>query len=82
MIKNQDKYTNLFAKNIKNIIEGTLRVDESFNKIGLEMKKDIQKSIIDWDTPKNKDSTVRVKGFNDPLIHTRLMLGLIKYKLI
>jgi hypothetical protein len=39
------------------------------------------KSIIKaWDAPPNAPSTVRAKGFNDPLIETQYMLRHVTYK--
>lgn len=79
--RNQDKYVSFFAQRIRFIIDKSVSVDKVFDDTGKLLKKDIQKTIIDWESPKNKDSTVKIKGFNDPLIHHKVMLGLINYKI-
>ncbi|ATJ91544.1 hypothetical protein HK16_05810 [Acetobacter senegalensis] len=42
--------------------------------VGQKMVEDIQGSIIDFSDPPNSPSTVRKKGYNNPLLHTRVML--------
>lgn len=46
----------------------------SLGRVAMLMVSDIQKSIIDWSDPPNAPSTIRKKGYNNPLEHTRTML--------
>jgi hypothetical protein len=48
--------------------------------IGMAMQAEVKQAIIDMDTPPNAPSTIRAKGFDDPLIHTRRMLNSVEYK--
>lgn len=60
------------------------RTPLSFSKVLKEVGEN-QKKLIQWiilrkSSPANKESTVRQKGFNDPLIHTYKLHDNIKWK--
>lgn len=42
--------------------------------VGQQMVSDIQASIVGFSSPPNAPSTIRQKGYNNPLLHTRHML--------
>lgn len=50
------------------------------NRIGKAMQASIKKSIVDWKVPPNSDVTVKIKGFNDPLVDTGHMRDSVMYK--
>lgn len=79
------KYQKTFLKEsiqrIKTILQGSLSVDSYLNQSGKFWQDSIKYSIAEFSTPANKPSTVKRKGFNDPLIHTGLMLATVKYKI-
>jgi hypothetical protein len=47
---------------------------KALSALGLSMADDITASIQRWTTPPNAPYTVRRKGFNKPLIHTRVLV--------
>lgn len=79
--KYQDSYTNLFAKKIKFLIEGSITQNQALTDLGKQMARDLENSIITWSDPPNAKSTVQKKGFNDPLIEHKIMLSLINFKI-
>lgn len=48
--------------------------------VGKLVKMQVQRNIRAWSAPPNAASTVRKKGFNNPLIETRYMHNNVKYK--
>ena len=49
------------------------------NRIGEAMQASIKKSIVDWKVPPNSAVTVKLKGFNDPLVDTGHMRDSIMF---
>lgn len=41
--------------------------------MGVKVAEDLQSSITGWQDPPNAKSTIRIKGFNKPLVHTNHM---------
>ena len=50
------------------------------NKKGEQLKKAVQASIRNWSSPPNAASTIRNKGFNNPLIHTSEMVNAVDFR--
>lgn len=48
--------------------------------MGVKIVEELQQSIIGWQDPPNAKSTVAIKGFNKPLIHTSHMLNSVDYE--
>lgn len=40
----------------------------ALNATGVKMAEDFQQAIVNWSEPPNAESTIRQKGFNNPLI--------------
>lgn len=65
---------------------GRLAVANNYNfervlaLMGEGIKDQLTKSIIDFDTPPNAKSTIRKKGFNNPLIETGQMQRAVGYE--
>lgn len=79
--KYQESFLKESIQRIKSILQGSLSVDSYLNISGKFWQDKIKYSIAEFSTPTNKPSTVKQKGFNDPLIHTGLMLATVKYKI-
>ena len=56
-------------------------VNKFLKSVGKAHKAILKKTVIEWATPANADSTEKRKGFNDPLIHTKKLLKSIDYKI-
>lgn len=41
--------------------------------MGMKIAEQLQQSIVEWKDPPNAPSTIRIKGFNKPLIHHGIM---------
>jgi hypothetical protein len=80
--KNHTHYLRLSAHSIRMMNHGGLSPVGVVERSAHKVMEDIQKSIIDWSSPPNAASTIRIKGKNDPLVNTGLMWVLVKYKLI
>ena len=61
---------------------GLLTWKQLHDKLGAEIRDRMKQAIIEFDDPPNKPYTVMLKGFNDPLIETRLMLNSVKNRTI
>lgn len=48
--------------------------------VGLQMEEDIRQSIRDTNSPPNAPSTIRRKGFDDPLVASGLMIDSVASK--
>jgi hypothetical protein len=48
--------------------------------VGKAHKEILKETVIKWSEPSNAPSTIKRKGFNDPLIHTKKLLKSIDYK--
>lgn len=48
--------------------------------MGEKIGEDLQSSITGWQDPPNAESTVRMKGFNKPLVHTNHMHNSVGYE--
>lgn len=56
-------------------------LDRALEILGAEMAKDIKQAILDKERPRNRPSTVRKKGKDDPLVHTYAMHDAVTFKL-
>lgn len=56
--------------------------ERSLALMGESIKGQLQASINNWSTPPNSPRTVKIKGFNKPLIHTALMLRSVDYQVL
>lgn len=51
-------------------------------KIGEDLVKQMQLSILEWNTPRNSPYTVALKGFDDPLIETGTLYDRVKFRVV
>ena len=64
-----------FEKNVRkwnNFVRDRLvrypEVETTFWKLGEKIKGDLSETVIGWTTPPNAPSTIKAKGFNNPLV--------------
>ena len=56
--------------------------ETAVGRLGLVHEIEVKESIRKWSKPENSASTIRIKGFDDPLIDTRLMRDSVVSKVI
>lgn len=56
--------------------------DTILKLMGTQIAEQLQQSIVGWKDPPNAPSTVRIKGFNKPLIHTSHMQNSVDFEVI
>ena len=78
--KKSTTYRNETIKRIQLLIKGSLSQDSFLNSQGEFWQKQFKYAIYEFSNPRNKPSTIRQKGFDNPLIHTGLMLAMVKFK--
>lgn len=81
-LKDFKKYTKESAKKFqKKLIKGI--IDENIiDELGITAANRLRQSVIDFKDPPNAPSTIKRKGFNNPLIETGLMRDSITWKRI
>jgi len=62
------------------VLEQKKTGQQMLQSVGQFASKDVRQAVIEWDTPANAPSTIRRKGFDDPLIETGEMRDAIDYK--
>jgi hypothetical protein len=53
-------------------------VDRALRRLAVKAVADVKRTIVDLDDPPNADLTIRIKGRDNPLIHTGQMLNSIR----
>ncbi len=54
----------------------------ALHPLGTTLQAELQTNIDDWTTPDNAESTVEIKGVNDPLVETGFMRDSVSYQLV
>lgn len=54
--------------------------DPALKGLGNLIQMQIRNSIFNWTSPMNSPTTIRLKGFNDPLVETGFMADSVKVK--
>jgi len=80
--KNYKKISKKFSKIPKLIRSGRFDVMRELKLIGLYQKNQVKKTIIDFKDPANALSTIKNKGFDNPLIETGQLLKSISFKIL
>ncbi|MOA28199.1 hypothetical protein D3C78_1491250 [compost metagenome] len=52
-----------------------------YNDLGEEAKEDVKEVVKAWDYPPNGPKKIELKGFNNPLQESDVMLESIEYKI-
>ena len=80
--RNQRHYVKIIERSAKAILLGDASLDEVLISLGLRMAKDIRTAIILLKRPHNAPSTIKQKGFDNPLIDSGEMANSTTYELI
>lgn len=80
--KNYKKVAKDFTKIAKNISRGNYNVNAKLKEIGLKQELEIKKTINSLKIPSNALSTIKNKGFDNPLIETGEMRDKVSSKLV
>lgn len=59
----------------RKVLAGKMSATAAVKHIGNTGLELLRRIVIDWSIPPNAPSTVKKKGFNNPLIHTRKLLN-------
>lgn len=71
-----------YAKLMFVYFEGKAPLGNFWKMMSTELQEKMQQSILEFKIPANKSITIRLKGFNDPLIETGNMYDSVKTTLI
>lgn len=80
-LETDEKLVRELAPFIHQIAIGTMTWTQLYSKLGIELVADLKQVIEKWSIPMNSPSTVKQKGFNDPLIDTKKMMDSVEYQL-
>ena len=73
-------YNKKWLKTIRGLIYDTMDLKATLEDMGPTIVYDIQSVIKDLDNPPNAPSTIKNKGFNNPLIDSGQMLHSVRYE--
>lgn len=76
VIKNKKKWLDI----LQDILPQNMDVERSLNILGDVVADDVSQMIKAFAIPENAPSTIRKKGFNDPLVDTGLMRDSVGWK--
>ena len=79
--QNQARYFRSMAQRLGSIMRGKSDFDTQLERIGALVIADLKASIAGWSDPPNAESTIRSKGFNNPLVETGAMMNAIKARI-
>lgn len=74
------KHSKDWIKTVGTAIQRGATTEQALTVAGGVMVAHIQQSIIDFDDPPNAAYTIEKKGFNNPLIDTRVMLKSVSFE--
>jgi hypothetical protein len=75
------KYINLSTRMYQRVLIGKIARASALSVIGRDGETDMKNLVEGWAEPPNAPLTIRKKGFNDPLIHTRRLLKEIRWRI-
>lgn len=77
---NKKKWFKIIKDGVKKN-ESNRALERALKEAGHEAVNDVKRSILSWDTPANAPSTIKRKGFNNPLVDTRTMANSVDMEL-
>lgn len=77
----KESFKTKYLAKVNQIALGRYTWDSLNKEMAEELKELIKKSITGWTTPSNSALTIKLKGFNNPLINTGTMLNSVKYRI-
>lgn len=75
------KFLTLLGAAVKSTMTGGTDAS-AYAAVGKHLHDSLQEEIIAWSAPENAPMTIKIKRFNDPLIHTGTMLESVEYKIV
>lgn len=70
---------------LKKLVRGTMLHKTSAGDakaLGQHLQESLQQEILDFAEPRNADTTIKRKGFNDPLIESGTMYDSVEYRVV
>jgi len=77
--ENAERYLKAAEILVGMMIDGEISKFEALERMGQQIERDIKEKIVNFKTPPNAPRTIELKGEDNPLIDTGIMLGSIKY---
>lgn len=81
IINEQPKLRRKAVRLARDLLYRRKRFDATARILARDMVKAIKRSITAWDDPPNADATIAKKGFDNPLIETKLYVNSIDFKI-
>lgn len=78
--RNAKRYIALERKLLRKVVLGQLDLKKALGIVGVKAEGDVKKAIFRFKSPPNAKSTIKQKGFNDPLSFTSLLAQSIKHE--
>lgn len=81
-LRNSAAFRGFVANELKLYLAGEKTVHQVMKKLGELVQEGLRQTIANWSHPRNSDSTIAQKGFNNPLVETGLMAKSITVKIM
>jgi len=79
----RSKAFQVFVKyHLKQVMDGKRTWNSFYRLLGKFVRQGLQATMLKWSTPPNAASTVKAKGFNDPLIESGTLWKSIKTRIM
>lgn len=78
--KVKDLVSTTIERSLTRVVMGESDWREELNRIGQGAEKILKEEIWSWTDPKNSPMTIKLKGFDDPLVETGQMASQVTYK--
>ena len=78
---NTEKYQAAIRNSVPSILSGKVSIQSVLRRIGEVAKKDMKEEMASLSSPPNAPATIKIKGFDNPLIDTKSMMNDVRYKL-
>ena len=69
-------------KHLTNIVNGEGSIHTTLRRRAEESRETMVKEIRDWTTPPNSQTTIDLKGFNDPLVETGALMRSVESRVV
>jgi hypothetical protein len=80
MLKHQKDYARMLKIITRLTMQGSVGVERARRNLGIRGVTDVRDTIEAFSSPRNSPITIANKGFDNPLIHTRLLKKTINWK--
>jgi len=80
LAKKKQLYIRMLAIITRLTLQGSVGAGRARRNLGIRGELDVKQTIKSLKTPRNADSTIARKGFDDPLIHTKKLLNVISWQ--